>query len=381
MPATTYMGVDARRDHSMRIPRPDLSVMAGTPNACTMCHADKSAEWALNALLVRGVAFRDTARHPAVAMARVARGDARGVPRLVDLARSPQTAPIWRATALERTAATGDRDALALALEFLSADEPLLRVSAVRALAALPADQRFRYLAPLAHDAVAGVRLEVAQQLADVPLEQLRPEDRQWILALFGELRDVHREHADMPSMNMQAGVFHQARGDFPAAEAAYREALYLNPQLASASLNLADLLRVSGRDDEARAMLESALGAAPENADAIHALGLLEIRAGNRDRALDLLRQAALAPDASARHRYVYAIALHDTGDVDGALQVLQELHRDLPADQEALLALTNYSAEAGESAAARGYAQKLMRLDPDNPQYRRLGAMLERR
>ena len=46
MPTRTYMVVDRRHDHSLRIPRPDLSVKLGTPNACNDCHADKSAEWA-----------------------------------------------------------------------------------------------------------------------------------------------------------------------------------------------------------------------------------------------------------------------------------------------------------------------------------------------
>ena len=43
MPTKTYMVVDVRRDHSFRVPRPDLSVALSTPNACTQCH---SAEWA-----------------------------------------------------------------------------------------------------------------------------------------------------------------------------------------------------------------------------------------------------------------------------------------------------------------------------------------------
>lgn len=34
-PARTYVVVNPRRDHSFRIPRPDLSVKLGTPNACT----------------------------------------------------------------------------------------------------------------------------------------------------------------------------------------------------------------------------------------------------------------------------------------------------------------------------------------------------------
>ena len=46
MPGRLYMGNDYRRDHSFRIPRPDLSVDHGTPNACNDCHSKESAEWA-----------------------------------------------------------------------------------------------------------------------------------------------------------------------------------------------------------------------------------------------------------------------------------------------------------------------------------------------
>src|SRR5690606_32746213 len=50
MPERTYMSVDPRRDHSFRIPRPDLSVATGAPNACTNCHADRDAAWAASVL-------------------------------------------------------------------------------------------------------------------------------------------------------------------------------------------------------------------------------------------------------------------------------------------------------------------------------------------
>ena len=51
MPETKYMVVDPRRDHSLRIPRPDLTVWLGIPNACNGCHDDfakgETPEWAL----------------------------------------------------------------------------------------------------------------------------------------------------------------------------------------------------------------------------------------------------------------------------------------------------------------------------------------------
>ena len=42
----TYMQIDSRRDHSFRIPRPDVSVRLGTPNACNDCHSKRSPQWA-----------------------------------------------------------------------------------------------------------------------------------------------------------------------------------------------------------------------------------------------------------------------------------------------------------------------------------------------
>jgi hypothetical protein len=42
MPTQNYMVIHARQDHSLRIPRPDLSLTLGSPNACTQCHTDRS---------------------------------------------------------------------------------------------------------------------------------------------------------------------------------------------------------------------------------------------------------------------------------------------------------------------------------------------------
>ena len=378
MPETTYMGVDARRDHSMAIPRPDLSITIGTPNACTGCHEDKSADWALESLRERGVEFRDTSRHRAAVMAAVHGGDTRAVPALAELAADPQSPAIWRATALEGAATMGDGNALRLAQTLLTSGDSLLRVSAVRSLQTLPVQQRFGLLRPLMEDPVLGVRMEVAVGLADVPLGELRDEDRTALLALFDEYRRTQAEHADMPSIQLQLGLFHLARGDLPAAEAAYREALHLNPQLVLAHLNLADLLRATQRDDEAREQLHTTLGIAPDNADAMHALGLLETRARQWDEALRWLGRAAELEQGGSRYRFVYAIALHDLGDPAKALVVLQRLHQELPGDEQVLVALARYSAEAGNRDAARRYMARLLQLAPNNPQYRRMAEFL---
>ncbi|MFV0275686.1 MAG: tetratricopeptide repeat protein [Parahaliea sp.] len=379
MPETTYMVVDPRRDHSLRVPRPDLSLMLGTPNACNGCHSDQSADWALNTLRDWGVRFRDTGSHPARAFAALAAGDSRAVPRLAQLAQDSSAAPIWRATAVEAIGQAGARETPEIARQLLVSSSPLLRTSAVNSLAALPPAQRYLALRPLVKDEVTSVRLAVAEALAPVPLAQLRSQDAQDLQTLFNEYRAIAREHADMPGMNLQLGVFLGNRGDLPAAEAAYREALALNPQQVSARLNLADLLRVQQREGEAREQLQQALAVAPEHGPTLFALGLLETRAGNSEAALDYLGRAAAVESQGTRQRYVYAVALHDLGQPERALLELEKLLRHAPQDTEVLLALVNYSAGQGKLQAARRYARRLQASEPNNPAYRQLLQRLE--
>jgi Tfp pilus assembly protein PilF/ssDNA-binding Zn-finger/Zn-ribbon topoisomerase 1 len=374
MPETTYMGVDPRRDHSMRIPRPDLSIVMGTPNACNQCHRDKDAPWALDALRNWGVQFRDTGSHRARTFARFDQGDSRALPSLAQLANDSRTAPIWRATAMESLGEVGGRDALQTATTLLYDDDPLLRVSTVRSLQFLPLHQRMQLLQPLIDDDITSVRMEVAMSLAGVPLDQVTPQQAKQLRALFGEYVRIQREHADMPGVQLQLGVFYVTRGDVPAAEAAYREALYLNPQLLPAYLNLADLLRAQTREDEARQLLLQALAIAPENGATLHSLGLLETRTGNSAKALEYLQKAAAAETMGTRHRFIYAIALHDLGQPREAIAQLQALLRSVPRNQEVLTALANYNAELGQRDKALVYVRTLLEIAPGNQAYQQL-------
>jgi predicted CXXCH cytochrome family protein len=68
MPTKTYMVVDVRRDHSIRVPRPDLSVSLSTPNACTQCHAGRTPEWAAQAVAGWFPHGRQTAPHYGTAL-------------------------------------------------------------------------------------------------------------------------------------------------------------------------------------------------------------------------------------------------------------------------------------------------------------------------
>jgi len=358
----------------MRVPRPDLSMVIGTPNACNSCHQDKDAQWAVNSLRGWGVHFRDTGTHFARAFQRFELGDRAVVPALAALANDPEAAPIWRATAMEAVAQGGGREAIQTVTSVLYDDDPLLRVSAVRSLQFLPLQQRYQLLQALIEDDVAAVRMEVAMSLAGVPLDQVSQAQTKQLEDLFNWYLDIQRLHAEMPETQLQLGVFYVERGDLPSAEKAYREAIRLNPQLVAAYLNLADQLRSQNRDGEARELMLKVLEFAPDNGATLHSLGLLETRSGTPDKALEYLGRAAQMETVGSRHRFVYAIALHDLGQPRQAIAQLQSLLRQLPRSEDVLLALANYSAELGQRDKARAYAKKLTEISPRNPGYQQL-------
>jgi len=294
--------------------------------------------------------------------------DLRALPGLHRIIEQTEQTPIMRATALEHLGTFNPPELSQTVALMLQSDDPLIRSSAVRATAALPAEQRFLLLRTLMDDPILTVRLDVAIQLADVPPETLRPQDFEALQTLFSEYLSVQDQHLDMPSVHLQLGLFWRSRGDLARAESHWRTALAQNPQLDAAVVNLADLLRGSDRVEDARDLIEAQIAQSIAPAALWHTLGLLEIRAGNLTAALSALEQAAVLESAGFRYRYVYAIALHDTGAIDAAMALLETVNRDLPRQPEILYALINYSNERGDYAGVGRYRAQLQSLLRDS-------------
>ncbi|HEY9115964.1 MAG TPA: multiheme c-type cytochrome, partial [Bacteroidales bacterium] len=94
-----YMGVHYRHDHSFRIPRPDLTIELGTPNACNQCHSDKTPQWSLDYVTKWYGEKKRT--HYGTVLAAARKGDINSFPQLQSLVESDLTPPIIRASLLE----------------------------------------------------------------------------------------------------------------------------------------------------------------------------------------------------------------------------------------------------------------------------------------
>jgi Flp pilus assembly protein TadD len=156
---------------------------------------------------------------------------------------------------------------------------------------------------------------------------------------------------------------------------------LRLDPNFVPALVNLADLDRTQGRDDEGAELLRKAMAIEPDNADVRYALGLYLVRKRDYPGALDLLRRAhKLMPD-NARYAYVYAVALNSSGAGEEALALLEEAHQQHPADRNVLMALVSIARDNRNFAQALRHTRELLTLDPGNAQLQALIAELEKK
>jgi Flp pilus assembly protein TadD len=368
MQARTYMVVDPRHDHAFRVPRPDLSVKLGTPNACNDCHFDKPARWAADAIAGWFGPDRKGFQTfgPAFHAERTNQADTATL--LAAVAADGNAPAIARASALAELGPLLSPSTIGLARTALADPDPMVRIGALDMLDNVPSAQLWPMVSPLLSDPVRGVRIKAVALLAATPAASQPAADRERFERAAAEFIAAQRLSADRPEARTTLANFLVRRGQTAEAETEYKAALRLSPHYGTAAINLADLYRVLGRDGDGEATLRAAIATSPRDAGLHHALGLTLTRLKQADAALAEFRRASeLEPDR-ARYLYVYAVALNSGGQGAQAMTVLKAGLARHPADRDILLALVTYSRAAGDAAAALDYAERLARIVPDD-------------
>jgi tetratricopeptide (TPR) repeat protein len=336
MPSRDYMVVDPRRDHSFRVPRPDLSVNTDVPNACNNCHTEQSTEWAAAA----AQDWWDEAR--------------------------PLDSGIARATALTLlTSPLVSKDAAAIQRAFSDADA-LVRMAALQSARMLPIDTQLQLAAPLLKDSVRSVRIEAASLLS--PVSDNLPSTAGFAEAAK-EFQAAQLAIASRPEAHASLGDFSASLGNAEQAIDHYETALRMDPTYSMSRLNYADALRRFGDEQGAERLLREGLVLDAESAEIHHSLGLLLVRSNRSDDGLAELREAARLSPQNARFAYVEGIALNSLGQSDEAIEVLEDAHRRFGRDFDIAWALATMLRDRGDTARAIEVVEKLAGHRPDDP------------
>ena len=328
MASRIYMGNDERRDHSFRIPRPDLSVSIGVPNACEKCHLDRPPEWAATAMLGMGDGTASERPHFGTVFAS---NDLEGLIRIAFGEAQPE---IVQASAVLRLGRFADPRAREAIEEAAGSALPLVRLAAVRAGA--------RQLDSMLDDEAGAVAVAAAQ-LSGVLSETL--------LRRFDYLSD----QAEGP---FNRALVHERRREFELAEKEYRRALALDDRFLPAHFNLGNLLARRGRTDAAEKQFLAILELDPENAEAHYSLALLLAESNRLADALPHLRKAATE---RPRALYNLGLLLQRLERMDEARVALEEAHRRTPGDNDVVYALAVFFTQRKEREKALHYSRML--------------------
>lgn len=368
MPSKTFMQIDERHDHSFRIPRPDLTVALGVPNTCTACHADKDAAWAAERVreLWPGAEHRP---HWAQGIAAARQGDGRSLAKLVA---DPETPSIVKASALELHALAG----LPPGVEFLDADDPLVRLGALRAMDGSPDRDPARWRAVLERlsDPLRAIRVEAARIAAGLDESSLGPDDRAAFEAAFAEFRAAQGAMADMPGAHLNLAVVHERRGEFADAEREYVLALELDPAFLPARFNLGQLLHRLKRSAEAERVFRAGIELVPDEGELHHSLGLLLAELRRPDEAAAALARAAELLPRDVQKQFDSAVAAVVAGKPEQAERAFERALELAPAAVEIVFAAAQHHASLGQWARALPHARKAAELRPGDPGVREL-------
>jgi Flp pilus assembly protein TadD len=380
MPTRNYMVVDKRHDHSFRVPRPDISMKLGTPNACNDCHADKPPEWSSAAIERWHGPNRTGFQNYAAAFHSAWNDEANAATLLATVITDGKAPAIARASALSELGTRATPPTLNLARAAIRDPDPMVRIGALDVLENAPPEQRWSIASPSLSDPVRSVRIRTVSILADVPSARLSESDRGRFDRAAEEFIAAQTFNADRPEARATLGAFFARRGRNSEAEAEYQAALRLSPQFTGAAINLADLYRQTGREDASERVLRTAIITVPGDGGLHHALGLSLVRLKRLDEALVELRSAAELAPHNARYAYIYGVAMHSAGRRQEAIAYLKDSLIEHSENRDIIMAIVSFSREAGDTATALQYAEQAIKLAPDDPATKTLLDQLRR-
>ncbi len=215
MPATTYMVVDPRRDHSIRVPRPDLTVAIGTPNACNGCHTlpSESAEWAAEKIVEWYGDKRPDDPHWAPAIAAGRKADPQSQTEIIEAIARQTTPAIVKATLLQLLSQYQSPEARATIKDGLTSSNAVVRHAAVSNLPVDSAQQLVEAAVPLLADPVRSVRIGAAIRLLEVPTQALNEDTRKALAGAVSEFKEQLNMVADRAAAHLQLAATCPPRG------------------------------------------------------------------------------------------------------------------------------------------------------------------------
>ena len=360
-----YMGVDFRRDHSFRVPRPDQTVKYGTPNACNNCHKDKTAQWASDFIIEKYGKKRP--KHFSDWLLPGQNGNIDSLKSLIIQTDFPE---IVRATAVNLLSnQIYSKNELNVVLKMLEDKSPLVRREAIMTLVNMGQGYE-NAIEPRLNDSIRTVRIAAARYFV---LNNIKIDNTGIEKAKNEFLTDLH-VNSDFASGQHQLALYYMSQGDRKSAKKAYEKALEIDNYYNLSRMNLALMEYEDGNVEKAEKLYKKVIRQEPEYSYPYFMLGLL-YNEKNRDKeSLKYLGLACEKQPFILRAYYNYALKLQKSGNYKQADKVIDKALKVYPLDENMLYIKMLGKINGKKTGEAKEICKKLLEISPGNREYLRI-------
>lgn len=370
MTGKTYMGNDYRRDHSFRIPRPDLSLKYNTPNACSQCHTDKSDEWAWENY--KKTLGTPKSKHFSELLAPGLIGDANGFEKLYELSKDTIYPEIARASAVRNMSNYFNADEINKMLSFLQDDSPMVRGATIDAFNDANISEHTSNFLPLLKDEKRSVRVKAFLAIAGLNKFQI-PESYQETYKKVEKEFNTHLEvTSDFSGGRAKKALFFLKKGDIGNAITWYEKALEVDNRNNMIRTNLANLYYQNHNVLKAEEAFKLIIKQEPNYAQTHYSYALL---LAELNRVGEAIVQMELAVNYMPENiRFYYNLSLlYDKRDNFRKAEETALKGLTLAPQNDRLLYILSYLYQKnGQINKAQNIALRLTQLYPNNEEYK---------
>ncbi len=366
MPMTEFARM-RRSDHSMLPPAPAATMAFRSPNACTLCHAEKDAAWADGWVRRwRRRDFQAPVLHRASLVEAARRGDWGKLPEMLAYLESPDREEVFAASLVRLLRPCDDARKWPALVRAMEDPSPLVRASAAESLGDRIGPEALEALGAGVRDPTRLVRIRAASALAAVPRDALDAATAAAFDRAAEELQATLQARPDHWASHYNLGHFHFAKRDYARAAEFYEAAIRLQPDEILPHVNIAFAYNALGADDKAERSLRRACAIRPDSLEANLNLGLLLGEMGRLDEAVPYLGKAAELDPRSAVAAYNLGVIHAEKGRTDPAVDYFRRAYRLEPENPHYGYSLAFYLEQGGRASEAVDVLQRIVRQRP---------------
>jgi len=369
MTGKLYMGNDFRRDHSFRVPRPDLSLKYGSPNACTGCHKDKDDKWAWTNFKklfgeVDSIHFSDK-------LAPGITHQPDGHIGLIELMNDKNEPEIVRASATRLLSNYNIQNHIEEYIKMLDDDSPLVRGASIDALSMINTTDYINYFLPMLDDVKRTVRIKAFFGLGTVDETEIPLTYQESYQKVKKEFWTQINSNLDFVGTRLKKGDYFIKKGKLEEAISIYESALALDHVNNQIRVNLATLYYNNKQYEAAEKTYLEIIKQEPDYGASYYSLALLYGELNRVDDAIFQLEKAVKIIPDNIRVHYNLGLLYHKKQDYKNAEKRLINGLKVATNNESLLYALAYVYATSNQKEKAKNIAKRLISLAPNNQQY----------